>query len=293
MSLQEVTPSDEQPGEAYLPSASSGESITVKDMLASQSFRTYITATRILDDLANEERLDSSGGLNDLTIVQDLLTNAYEKSQIESNVTPSLPLQIAMTAALAPIRAQTGAIVASRGDERMRRAYESLFFPQAYQDLIVVGKETMRSVYKPMTENERQHYSGFAQEITFHLLHYRDLSAWRFTTPASVRDDFFRKGEKFDALAHNLKLGRERTTKVQIKRQLNRFALPNPHSDVRTIYGKQDMHNIADDPFWEDSLQADHEFPTLMALIDEHAGDTSSKMKLDAIAARLHSRLFS
>ena len=264
---------------------------TVEKMQRTRSFRAFYRATEQLEALAAKPTLDPEG-LSTLVGSQLLLTFAQQAAETDRKVTPELHMRIQLSHALASVKAYSGAIFETRDEPRMMEAYEKLFFENTYEDLASVGYAIVQKDREPKTLKQARAYNGFAHEVAFHLIHYRRKSALRFTTPASVRNDYFRPGERFDATAFNLKLGRERRVDVQIKSQ----ASPSPvtHTDnFRMIYGHEDLYNVASHPFWSNSPLGNESFPTLMALLDEAAGDTSSSAQLDAVANRLHDRLFS
>lgn len=265
---------------------------TVQRMWRTLSFRAFYRVANRLSEIAQKSKLDH----DDIAAISGgviLLSWADQEAEKDPNVTPDMQLRIKMSRALAFVTGYSGQIIATNEDERMQDSFQKLFFGGTHESLTEVGMEVLEKYHGPKTEHEATHFAGFAQEVTFHLLNHRKKSSLRFSTSASAYDDYFRNGTRFDAMAHNLKIGRERSVPVQIKTHKADFTNRKSVDGVVTIYGKQDLCNVQGDPFWVDTIQAESPFPTLTALIDEAAGDTTDSTKLDEISSRLHSCLFS
>ena len=265
---------------------------TIQRMWRTRSFRAFYRAANRLSAIAQKSELE----YEDISAISGgviLLSWADQEAEKDPNVTPDMQLRIKMTRALAFVTGYSGKIIAANEDERMQESFQKLFFGGTHESLAEVGIEVLEKYRQPKTEHEATHFAGFEQEVTFHLLNHRKESALRFSTSASAYDDYFRDGTRFDAMAHNLKIGRERSVPVQIKTHKADFSSAKSEDGVVTIYGKQDLRNVQGDPFWADTMQADSPFPTLTALIDEAAGETVDSAKLDEISRRLHSRIFS
>jgi hypothetical protein len=264
---------------------------SVSRMRKTRAFRAFYRATSRLSDLGSKPSL-GYGELGQIIVARSLLTYARDQARGNRRTTPELYMRIDVNEALADITAFTGSIIETHDQPRMVEAYEQLFFPGAYEKLLDVGREVMKRRREPNTGKSRAAFNGFSQELVFHLLQYRQQNGLRFSTPASVYDDYFRSDQPFDATAFNLKLGREKAVKAQIKTWPDQLE-DRGEEGFRVIYGSTDLHNVQGDIFWHNTLQADRDLPTLSALLDEAAGDTTSSAKLDEITTRLHSRLFS
>jgi len=267
------------------------ESGVVSRMRRTKAFRGYFHASTMLGQLGEKSKksvFDMSLFMGSLGILE----LAEEAAEGDPNVTADLGMRIRLTKALAPITARTREIADTRLEPRTVAAHEALFFTDAYEGLAGLGYELLDKFRAPKTSREAADYTGFAHELTFHLMNYRKIDALRFSTQASVYDDYFSKTTRFDVTAHNLKPELERHVRAQIKAQRLDFHT-DPDDDVKMIYGKQDMFNFARHAFWENTPQADSPFPTLTALLDEEAGIPTDSERLDEIAVRLHSRLFS
>lgn len=259
-------------------------------MMKTHSFRAHYRATEQLSKLGAQSSL-SYMAMGQIFTARALLAYAKEEALDNPDVTPEFYLRIQLAEAMSHITAYTGSIIETHDQPRMVESYEKLFIPDVYDELIALSSEVQQKIWSARGE-ERASYSGFAHELVFHLMHYRRKSAERFTTAASVYDDYFRKGQRFDATAYNLEVGQEKSVDVQIKTRPEQLELADD-ADIRVVYGGQDLHNVRNDVFWEDTMQTDRPLPTLSALIDEAAGDTMDSEKLDQIAERLHNKLFS
>lgn len=264
---------------------------SVSRMKKTRGFRALYRASERLAELGAQPSL-SYEELGQVWVARALLSYAQQEAQKDPKVTPELYMRAQLSESLANITALTGSIIETHDQPRMIEAYEELFFADTYERLLEVGRELVKKHREPNTGRVRARYSGFAHELVFHLLQFRQQNALRFSTAASVYEDYFQEGQRFDATAFNLKLGREKSVHVQIKTHPEQLA-PGSAEDFRVIYGTADLHNMIGDDFWHDTLQAGRALPTLSALLDEAAGDTTNNAKLDAITTRLHSRLFS
>lgn len=276
--LEIQTPLEKKPG-------------AVHRMRTTKSFRGFYHATNMLERLSTKTSLRPVD-LGQLLICEAVLASSEEMAETDPKVTADLAMRIKLARTLSPITARLAGIADTRHEQRTTSSYEALFFVDAYEAMAGIGYELMNRFRAPKTEVESAEYTGFAQELTLHLMQYRKMSARQFTTPATVRDDFFRKGTRFDLIAHNLTPVDEQHVRAQVKAQRHEFG-EEPQDGTKMIYGKQDMHNSARHPFWEHTMQAESPFPTLTALLDEAAGDTMDSEKLDTIAAHLHNKLFS
>lgn len=265
---------------------------TMSRLMKTRSFRALYRASESLSKLGDQPQL-SYKDMGSMWVSRALLSYAGEEAKKDPDVTPEFYMRAQLSEALADVTAYTGSIIETHDQPRMVESYEKLIFAGIYDKLVDIGQEVMERYHDPAsTSDERISYSGFAHELVLHMLQYRRGSALRFSTAASVYDDYMRDEQRFDATVYNLKVGREKSVDVQVKTR--RKQLEDDRSGViRVVYGAHDLHNTSGNGFWRGTLQASRELPTLSAILYEAVGETSGSVKLDQITERLHSKLFS